>query len=298
MSNNEQYLNHIRYIKYHRPGNGFPPPPVAYARYSASFTSKYIYIKVMGHIMADYGTTNPVKAPAAALKAVFKALESQIDTARIVPDEEGWSIYGLALSKASMVNVTMPAKAFSEYDVWPVFAMDVGVMLGLLSKASGDVTLDISKGYMSAGSGHMVRKGPILPDFEQYPRMPKAEMTAEVSLGADNFRDILSTVSDKEAKHRSLRFDMTEDSLVLTTEDPDNPADGAEYTVPKAETVLMEGTARATYGMLIMQEIFGAIPKGTDIDIQYADEYLMNISYTVEGAYILFAIAPWIEDQE
>lgn len=252
----------------------------------------------MGLNMADNGTTNPIKAPAAALKAVFKALESQIDTARIVPDEEGWTIYGMALSKASMVNVTMPAKAFSEYDVWPVFAMDVDVMLELLSKASGDVTLDISKGYMSVSSGHMVRKGPILPDFEQYPRMPKAEMTAEVSLSVDTFRDILSTVSEKEAKHRSLRFTMTEDTLVLTTEDQDDPAIGAEYSVPKAEAVLMEGTARAAYSMSIMQEILGSIPKGTDVDIQYADEYLMNISYTVEGAYILFAIAPWIEDQE
>lgn len=248
--------------------------------------------------MTEMKDTNPVTLPAKALKAAFNALASQVDTVRIDPQEDGWHLYARGLAGASLVNITIPASAFGEdYEAWPPFAMIVAKMQSLLAKASGPTTLDISKGYLSVTSGRICNRSTILPDFEQYPRMPNAETDLEVSLSVDLVNEIISSASEKEARHRGITFTASEDSLTMESYVDDDPVNGTVVTVPRTDCVILSGEGSARYSHKLMMEIFSSIPKGTDVDLQYREDYLMMISYTVEGAFIQFVVAPWIEQE-
>lgn len=245
--------------------------------------------------MTDMTNTEPIALPAKALKATFSALSSQIDTVRVEPKEDGWHLYGRGIAGSSLVNISIPKDAFTAYSVWPPFAIDAEKMISLLSKASGQVTLDVSKGYMTASSGRIRNRGPILPDFEQYPRLPKAETDIEAGLSVDLVNEAISSASEKEARYRGLSFTAYEDRLEMETFLDDDPVNGTVVTVPRDECAILSGTGTARYSHKLLMEIFSTIPKGTDVDLQYAADYLMLITYSVEGALIQFVVAPWIQ---
>ena len=249
--------------------------------------------------MTEGTTTDPISLPAKALKAVFSALASQTDTVRVDPQEDGWHLYGRGTSGTSLVNIHIPAGAFiGDYSQWAPFGMIVEKMLSLLSKASGAVTLDISKGYMAVTSGRVCTRGPILPDFEQYPRLPQGmETDLEVGLSVDIVNEVVQAVSDKEARHRGITFDVSGDRLELESYADDDPVNGVVVTVPRADCAILAGEGSARYSHKLMMEIFSTVPKGTDVDMQYAEDYLMMITYTVEGALITFVVAPWVEQE-
>lgn len=246
----------------------------------------------------DMAATNSVTVPSKALKAAFKALSSQVDQVRVDPQEDGWHIYGLSPDKASMANVLIHAEAFRPYEAWPAFAVMVDDVLEPLAKASDSATLDISKGYLSVTSGRINYRRPIMPAFEEYPRIPQAELGVEVVADVDVIGEVITAVSEKEAKSRGVTFTQTAESLVMESAEEDDPLHAVTVTIPRADCTLMEGEGSAQYSQRMLREIMTAVPRGTDVDVQYDNDYLMRISYTVEGADVVFVIAPWVENQE
>lgn len=245
-----------------------------------------------------YDTTNPVTVSAEALRAAFKALASQIDEVRVVPDEKGWHVFGLAADRASMVNVDVNTEAFSAYEVWKPFAVRTEMMLEVLSKAGDDLTARFDEaGCLVMTIGRFTFRRNILEDFEEYPRVPKGELTLEFAVSAEVLKDVASVVSEKEAKNRALSFTQGPEGLVMESFEYDDAVNTVSVTVPAAEMAILEGEGSSTYAHRLIREIAAAVPKGTDVDIMYGHANLMKVSYSVGGADMTFVLAPWIEEE-
>lgn len=246
--------------------------------------------------MADEIATNSITVSVKALKAAFRALSSQVDTVRVVPEEDGWHIFGLSPDKSSMANVLIRTEAFTAYEVWPAaFAVSVDDILEPLAKAADTATLDISKGYLRITSGRVSHTRGLLGDFEEHPRVPAVQMGIEVITDVDVIMELVDSVSEKEAKYRGVTFTQTQDNLVMESVEEDQPLHAVTVTVPRGDCVLMEGEGSAVYSHRMLREIFSTVPRGTEVDIQYDNNFLMRMDYTVEGAEITFVLAPWVE---
>lgn len=239
----------------------------------------------------------PVTVSSKALRAAFKALESQVEDVRVVPEEDGWHIYGLAVHRSSMVSIVISEEAFEAYDQWKPFAVRAADVLDVLSRAGAAVTVEDLGGRLRYTTGRFSFIRSCLADFEQHPRVPKGEQTCEVALSSDILADAVGCVSEKEAKSRAMTLRQTKDALVVTSAEENDP-ETVTMTVPRADADIMDGEAEATYSHRLMREIVSAMPKAATVDMQFGDNNILKMSYTVDHADILFILAPWVEKEQ
>jgi len=257
--------------------------------------AKVYMLTIYGSIMED-SQLQPVTASAQALRAAFKAIGALVERVMVVPADDGWRIYAISADKITLANVLVGTAAFSDYHMWGPFAVAVKDILEPLSKPGDSATLDISSGALKVAIGRLRFTRGLEVPWEEYPRMPHQNLTAEVSAPADAFGEVIGAVSEKEARYREIVFALAGDVLTVTTSEDGQPFGEVAMELPRADALIMEGSGRAAYSHRAVREIFSAVPRGADVDVQFADDNIMLVSYAVEGADIVFALAPWVEE--
>lgn len=231
------------------------------------------------------------------LKAAFKAISTQVDSLKVVPDELGWRLYAMGTDKVSMVDARINVEAFSGgYEVWPEFCVDVKVFLDALAKAGDTAKVELGEGYLVISSGSLRLVRPLLADIEQNIRVPKVENTIEAMLNVDDMMDIAAGV-DGKGKYQRCRLKMFGDRMEMEVSEYQDPYT-TTVVIPKERTTLMGGEGTCLYPLHHLLAMLSAIPKGTQVDLCFDEDSLLEIRFDIGHTDILMVLCPQVEDEE
>lgn len=239
-----------------------------------------------------------VTIPIETLRAVFKALGTQIETVKIRPQEDGWHLYGKSEDNISIVDAHIRPEGFKEYEVWNDIVVDIDDVLEPIAKGQGDAIIDISKGRLDIKVGRLSFRRKLVADIEVNPRMPALDLDTEFIITASGLDDVLVASSAAgDLRFKAIRFEQTEESMTATIFSDDTDIGQVACTLGKSDFIMLSGEARSRYPASSWVELVKTIPKGAEADVLYKKDYPMMISYTIGSADIRMMVAPQLEDE-
>lgn len=238
-----------------------------------------------------------VAIPADTLRAVFKALATQVETVKIRPAEDGWHLYGRSLDSVSIVDAHIRTEAFTEYEQWNDIVVDTKDILEPISKAQDDVKLNVvDNARLDIKAGRLNFRRPLIAELEVNPRFPELDLDVECIVSVDVLGEILGApVGDMRFK--ALRLSQTPEALTLKVFEDDDEMSTVTCAIASTDCVMLEGEGSARYPARCWSELVRCIPKGTDVDLLFKHNFPMMMSYTVGNADIRMMIAPHIEEE-
>jgi len=231
------------------------------------------------------------------LKAVFKAISTQVETVKVMSGEEGWHLYGRSKDNTSVVDASIPKEAFASYERWDDIVVDVKDILEPAAKARDEVEIDISSGRLDIKAGRLSFRRKLVGDIEVNPRMPKPELDTESIADVGVYADILSAAAG-DMRFKAIRVSQTEEGMTLSVFADDTDIGTVSCTLPADAFVMLSGEGSARYSAGIWYDLMKAIPSGAEVDMLFKKDYPMLMSYTVGGAEVRMMIAPQVEGDE
>jgi len=232
-----------------------------------------------------------------AVKAVFKAIATQVSTVKISASEAGWHLYGRSDSNITVVDATIPKESFSEYEVWDDFVVDVRDILEPAAKAKDEMTIDISSGRLDIKVGRLSFRRKLVGDIEVNPKMPTLDLDAECIAPVEVFGDIMSAASG-DLRFKAMKMAQTDAGLTVSIYADDTDIGTVTCEIPADDFGMISGEATARYPAGAWHELMKVIPPGTEVDVLFKKNYPMMITYSAGGAEVRMMIAPQIEEEE
>ncbi len=236
-------------------------------------------------------------------KQIVDALATLLTEVNFVISEKGLELCQLDSSKAAMIDLSLPAGVFQEYNCSDTHKVCLGVdeLVKISKRMSGDDRLEFSideKGqkFVIRMVGQADRKFSLMmltpPDEDRKSKAMPYDTRAEIY--ADAFKQAVKDIGVVSghiriiAKDNSLSFtgggDIGEANVTLKT--------GEESPLYDLE-VKKESTAM--YALSYLNDIIKAISSDT-MTLQYASDKPLQIEFQVaEGGTIKFILAPRIE---
>ena len=231
------------------------------------------------------------------LKAAFKAISTQVDSLKVMPDELGWRLYAMGTDKVSMVDARINLEAFEgEYEVWPEFCVDVDVFLSALAKAGEKTKVELGEGYLVITSGPLRMVRPLLADKDWFVRLPKAKNATEALLSVDDLMDVAAGL-DKKGNYQRCRLKMFEDRLEMEVSEYQDPYT-TTVVIPGEKMTLMGGNGNALYPLHHLLAMLSAVPKGTQVDLCFDTASILEVRFSVGHTDIYMVLCPQLEDEE
>jgi len=241
-----------------------------------------------------------VTIPAETLRAVFKALNTQVATVKVRPQDDGWHLYGKSPDNISIVDAHIRAEGFKAYERWDDFVVDTADVLEPIAKASpqDDVIIDTGSGRLDIKVGRLSFRRKLVADIEVTPRMPELELDAEFIIAAGGLDDILVAASAAgDLRFKALRLEQDEGALKVSIFADDTDIGTVAAELPASEFIMLSGTASARYPAGMWVDMVRTIPKAAEADVLYRRNFPMLVTYAVGGADIRMMIAPQIETE-
>lgn len=235
-----------------------------------------------------------VTADAQMLRAVFGAVATQADTVRIVPSEEGWSMFARSADNVSMVGAEIPKESFDGYEVWGVTTVDCKDILEPLAKAKGPAVLDISTGRLVVKAGGMRFVRALQAEYEELRSFRMLEFAAEAAVPMASLAPLLSAPVDR-VRWKSIAIRIDEEGVSMEVSEDDQDIGAVSMDIPAADCLVLSGEGRAVFSAERVFQVLGAIPRDAEADISLSTDYPMMVSFAVNGAQARFMLAPRIE---
>lgn len=241
-----------------------------------------------------------IKADAEVLRRAFKAVATQAETVRVLPDEEGWRVYARGLDNVSVADVRLGRGCFAEgddgYEVWEPFTVDCRDVLEPLAKAKGHAEMDISTGRLVVRTGAFTFTRALRGDMDVKPKFAELEYTAECIAQMSSLTPLIQATSG-DVRRLEVRLAQTEGSIVMDVHGGEGDIDAVSMTLETDDCLLLEGAAEASFSAEKVFDIWKAIPQDAEADMQFSTDYPLQVSYSTGDATMRFMVAPRVEVQ-
>jgi len=238
---------------------------------------------------------------APALKAAVDSIVSLVEEGVFEVKKDGLYLRAMDPSQISMVSFFMPKEAFLEYqlDEDSRVGVDITQLSNILARGKRG-----EKAELSADEGRLVvqfsadkRKRtfrvPLLEVGEGAQKEPKIEFNSQVKVASDAFKETL-----KDAKlvssHVRLMLDPKSFTVDVKGDSGDVHAvfDNGSNEVSEIKT---SGGARSTFPLQYLEDIVKASGSSSPITINIETDKPLKLEYEVEGAKVVYYLAPRIE---
>jgi proliferating cell nuclear antigen len=234
-------------------------------------------------------------------KSAIDAIVNLIDEGALEVTPAGLLLKAMDPSQIAMVSFTMPKSAFVEYEVTNPARVGLNFdnLSKILARARGDEKLEIAQEEnrvsvrFIAGKHKRSFKVPVLEMPAAVSREPNiaSDVTLTMLGGAikDELRDaaLVSTHITLDASEDGFKVEVHGDSSDLLVEQDK----GSEQIV----SLTAKAPARATFPLQYLEDITKGCPDAAPISFNLKTNAPVKVEYEVEGAKMVYYLAPRIE---
>jgi len=238
---------------------------------------------------------------APALKSVIDCIVSLVEEGQFELKNDGLHLKAMDPSQISMVSFTMPKSAFVEYSISE--ETKIGIDIAQLSNVLGrgkkgeKVELSVEEGRLVvkflAEKHKRTFKVPLIEGGERVQREPKIEYKNFAKVKADALKE---TLKDAKLISSHVRLQLTPEQFIVDVRG-ENGEVKAEFDKGSPEVVdLSTGSlVKATFPLQYLEDMVKATLSTSIITINLETDRPLRMEYDVEGAKVVYYLAPRIE---
>lgn len=240
---------------------------------------------------------------APALKAAVDAIVCLVEEGQFEVKADGLHLKAMDPSQISMVSFTMPKEVFVEYSVPE--EMKIGVDISQLAnvlargKKGEKAELSIEEGRLVVrflGEKHKKTfKVPLIETGERVQREPKIEFRNAAKIKAEALKEALK---DARLISSHVRLQLTPEQFVVDVRG-ENGDVKAEFDRGSPELLELntQNGARATFPLQYLEDMVKATAPSSTVTINLETDRPLRLEYDVEGAKVVYYLAPRIETE-
>ncbi len=240
---------------------------------------------------------------APALKAAIDSIVSLVEEGIFEVKNDGLHLRAMDPSQISMVSFTMSKSAFLEYnlDEERKLGIDIAQLSNVLSrgKRGEKAELSVEEGKLVvkffAEKRKRTFKVPLLEIGDTVSREPKIEYTNHVKIAADALKEAL-----KDAKLVSSHVKFVIELHGFTVDVRGESGDAKsefENGTPEITEIKTHSGASATFPLQYLEDIVKAASSSSPVTINLETDRPLKIEYEIEGAKVIYYLAPRIESE-
>jgi proliferating cell nuclear antigen len=244
-----------------------------------------------------------VMQDAPALKSVIDAIVSLVEEGQFEVKNDGLHLKAMDPSQISMVSFSMPKSAFLEYSLSEEtkIGMDIGQLANVLSrgKKGEKAELSIEEGRLVIvfiGEKHKrTFKVPLIETGDKVQREPKIEFKNFAKIRAEAFKE---TLKDAKLISSHVRLQLTTQMFVVDVKG-ENGEVKAEFEKGSNDLIELntQSDARTTFPLQYLEDMVKATTANSTVLINLETDRPLRLEYEVEGAKIVYYLAPRIENE-
>jgi len=238
---------------------------------------------------------------APALKAAIDAIVCLVEEGQFEVKKDGLHLKAMDPSQISMVSFTMPKEAFVEYSLEEEMKIgtDIGQLANVLARGKKGEKAEISveEGRLVLrflGEKHKrTFKVPLIETGDRVQREPKIEFKNVVRIRAEAFKE---TLKDAKLISSHVRLQLTPEQFIIDVRG-ENGDVKAEFDKgsPELPELSIESEARATFPLQYLEDMVKAASGSTSVMINLETDRPLKLEYDIEGAKVVYYLAPRIE---
>lgn len=237
------------------------------------------------------------------LKSAIDSVVSLVEEGIFEVRKDGLHLKAMDPSQISMISFTLPSSAFVEYELGEEtkLGIDIANLSSVLArgKRGEKAELGLEEGRLViqfyTGKRRRTFKIPLLNIGEGLQREPKIEFGSHVTMQAEAFKDVLR---DAKLVSSHVRFSLEPSRFVVEVKG-DNGDVRAEFEKDGEELVEIKTPhgAKATFPLQYLEDITKASTAASPITLYLETDKPMKLSYEIEGAKVVYYLAPRIESE-
>ncbi|MFH0885242.1 MAG: proliferating cell nuclear antigen (pcna) [Candidatus Micrarchaeota archaeon] len=238
---------------------------------------------------------------APALKSAVDSIVCLVEEGQFEVKADGLHLKAMDPSQISMISFTMPKEAFIEYSAPE--EMKIGTDIGQLSnvlargKKGEKAELSVEEGRLVVrffGDKHKrTFKVPLIETGDRVQREPKIEFKNTARIRADAFKE---TLKDAKLISSHVRLALSENQFVVDVRG-ENGDVKAEFDKgsPELPELTVQGGAKATFPLQYLEDMVKATNASSIVSINLETDRPLKLEYDIEGAKVVYYLAPRIE---
>lgn len=242
-----------------------------------------------------------VMQDAPALKSAIDSIVCLVEEGQFEVKADGLHLKAMDPSQISMVSFTMPKEAFVEYSLPE--EMKIGVDISQLSnvlsrgKRGEKAELSVEEGRLVVkffGEKHKrTFKVPLIETGDRVQREPKIEYKNHAKIKADAIKE---TLKDAKLISSHVRLQLSAEQFVVDVRG-ENGDVRAEFEKGSPELAELEAPApaKATFPLQYLEDMVKATSSSSLVSINLETDRPLKLEYDVEGAKVVYFLAPRIE---
>jgi proliferating cell nuclear antigen len=240
---------------------------------------------------------------APALKAAIDAVVSLVEEGQFEVKEDGLHLKAMDPSQISMVAFTMPNSAFIEYNVSEAckLGIDINQLSNVLSrgKRGESVELTTEDGRLIvkfyADKRKRTFKIPLLDIGEGVQKEPKIEFKSYAKVKSEALKE---TLKDAKLVSSHVKLILEKDRFKIEVRG-ENGEVKAEFEKGGTEIdeIQTEKEVRATFPLQYLEDMVKASGGNSAVKINLETDRPLKLEYDVEGATVVYYLAPRIETE-
>ncbi|MFN7991534.1 MAG: proliferating cell nuclear antigen (pcna) [Candidatus Micrarchaeia archaeon] len=238
---------------------------------------------------------------APALKAAVDSIVCLVEEGQFEVKSDGLHLKAMDPSQISMVSFTLPKEAFVEYSVPEEMkiGVDISQLANVLSrgKKGEKAELTIEEGRLVVkffGEKHRrTFKVPLIETGDRVQREPKIDFKNFARIKADAIKE---TLKDAKLISSHVRLQLTPDLFVVDVrgENGDVKAE-FEKGSPELAELNVTAPAKATFPLQYLEDMVRATSSSSIVLVNLETDRPLKLEYEVEGAKVVYYLAPRIE---
>jgi proliferating cell nuclear antigen len=238
---------------------------------------------------------------APALKAAVDSIVCLVEEGQFEVKEDGLYFRAMDPSQISMISFRMPKDAFVEYSIPEEMKLgiDIGQLANVLARGKRNESVELSteEGRLIikfVGEKHRrTFKVPLIETGERVQKEPKIEFGNFAKVRADAIKE---TLKDAKLLSSHVRLHLTPEQFGVDVrgDSGDLKAEFQKDSDEVAEISTKEG-ARATFPLQYLEDMVKATSSSSIVTVNLETDKPLKIEYDVEGATVVYYLAPRIE---
>lgn len=238
---------------------------------------------------------------APALKSAIDSIVCLVEEGQFELSPDGLNFKAMDPSQISMVSFRMPKEAFVEYSVPE--EMKLGIDISQLSnvlargKKGEKAELTTEEGRLVVrflGEKHRrTFKVPLIETGDRVQKEPKIEFASYANVKADAIKE---TLKDAKLISSHVRLHLSPEQFVVDVrgENGDVRAEFEKGSQEVSEINTPNG-AKATFPLQYLEDMVKATSSSSLVRINLETDRPLKLEYDVEGAHVVYYLAPRIE---
>jgi len=238
---------------------------------------------------------------APALKAAVDSIVCLVEEGQFEVKADGLHLKAMDPSQISMVSFTMPKAAFLEYNVSEEIklGLDISQLANVLArgKKGEKAELSLEEGRLVVkfyGDKHKrTFKVPLIESGDRIQKEPKIEFKNSAKIKADALKE---TLKDARLISSHVRLQVTPEQFIVDVRG-ENGDVKAEFDKGGVDVVELNSNsaAKATFPLQYLEDMVKATSAASVVTINLETDRPLRLEYDIEGAHVVYYLAPRIE---